>query len=88
MSDQAPAALINNVVVPNLTPERAGQLVRDLRRHLDPPQLITMVGDGNNAHPLVRAMVRNNIRRRGPVHFDGSSPGARCRRRWSGRRRQ
>jgi len=71
MSDQAPAALINNVVVPNLTPERARQVVRDLRRHLDPPQLVTMVGDGNNAHPLVHSMVRNNIRRRGPVHFDG-----------------
>ncbi len=70
MSDQAPAALINDVVVPNLTPERGRQVIRDLRRHLDPPQLVTMVGDGNNAHPLVRSMVRNNIRRRGPVHFD------------------
>ncbi len=70
MSDQAPAALINQVVVPNLTPERGRQIVRDLRRHLDPAQLVTMVGDGNNAHPLVHSMVRNNIRRRGPVHFD------------------
>lgn len=69
MSDQAPAALVNDVVVTNLSPDRAGQIVRDLRRHLDPHQLIAMVGDGNNAHPLVRAMVRNNIRRRGPVHF-------------------
>jgi [NiFe] hydrogenase diaphorase moiety large subunit len=70
MSDQAPAALINDVVVPNLTPQLARHVVRDLRRHLDPGQLITMVGDGNNAHPLVRSMVRNNIRLRGPVHFD------------------
>ena len=69
MSDQAPAALINDVVVPNLTPERGRQVIRDLRRHLDPAQLVTMVGDGNNAHPLVRSMVRNNIRRQGPVHF-------------------
>jgi len=76
MSDQAPAALVNDVVVPNLTPERGRQMVRDLRRHLDPPQLITMVGDGNNAHPLVHAMVRNNIRRRGPVHFDSFEPGS------------
>jgi [NiFe] hydrogenase diaphorase moiety large subunit len=75
MSDQAPAALINDVVVPNLTPERARQVVRDLRRHLDPAQLITMVGDGNNAHPLVHSMVRNNIRRRGPVHFDSFESG-------------
>lgn len=75
MSDQAPAALVNDVVVPNLTPERGRQVVRELRRHLDPPQLVTMLGDGNNAHPLVRAMVRNNLRRRGPVHFsDFESP--------------
>ncbi|MBL8141759.1 MAG: NAD(P)H-dependent oxidoreductase subunit E [Acidobacteria bacterium] len=69
MSDQAPAALVNDVVVTHLTPERGREMIRDLRRHLDPPQLVTMVGDGNNAHPLVHAMVRNNIRRRGPVHF-------------------
>lgn len=75
MSDQAPAALVNDVVVPNLTPERGRQVIRDLRRHLDPAQLITMVGDGNNAHPLVHSMVRNNIRRRGPVHFDGFESG-------------
>jgi [NiFe] hydrogenase diaphorase moiety large subunit len=80
MSDQAPAALVNDVVVPNLSPERARQLVRDLRRHLDPAQLVTVVGDGNNAHPLVRAMVRNNIRRRGPVHFDGFGAGSALRR--------
>ena len=79
------------MVVTQLTPERARQVVRDLRRHLDPPQLVTMVGDGNNAHPLVRSMVRNNIRRRGPVHFadvrarHGAAQGAggRARRRWS-----
>jgi [NiFe] hydrogenase diaphorase moiety large subunit len=37
MSDQAPAALVNDVVVTQLTPERAREVVRDLRRHLDPP---------------------------------------------------
>ena len=75
MSDQAPAALINEVVIPNLTPARGRHVIRELRRHLEPAQLITMVGDGNNAHPLVHSMVRNNIRRRGPVHFDGFAPG-------------
>ncbi len=69
MSDQGPAALVNDVVVTHLTPERGRQLVRELKKHLDPAQLVTMVGDGNNAHPLVRSMVRNNIRLRGPVHF-------------------
>lgn len=76
MSDQAPAALVNSVVVTHLTPERGRQLVRDLRRHLDPQQLVTMVGDGINEHPLVRAMVRNNIRKRGPVHFADFAPGS------------
>ncbi len=76
MSDQAPAALVNDVVVTHLTPDRGRQLVRDLRRHLDPQQLVTMVGDGNNAHPLVRSMVRNNIRQRGPVHFADFEPGS------------
>jgi [NiFe] hydrogenase diaphorase moiety large subunit len=76
MSDQAPAALVNGVIVTHLTPERARQLVRDLRSHLDPQQLVTMVGDGNNAHPLVRSMVRNNIRLRGPVHFADFEPGS------------
>jgi [NiFe] hydrogenase diaphorase moiety large subunit len=80
MSDQAPAALVNDVVVTQLTPERGRQLVRDLKRHLDPEQLVTMVGDGNNAHPLVRAMVRNNIRRRGPVHFAEFESGSALRR--------
>ena len=76
MSDQAPAALVNDVVVTHLTPERGRQLVRDLRRHLDPQKIVTMVGDGNNAHPLVRSMVRNNIRMRGPVHFAEFEPGS------------
>ena len=70
------------MVVTQLTPERARQVVRDLRRHLDPQQLVTMVGDGNNAHPLVRSMVRNNIRRRGPVHFAEFESGSALRRRW------
>jgi [NiFe] hydrogenase diaphorase moiety large subunit len=76
MSDQAPAALINDTVVTNLSPERARAVVRDLRRHLDPTQLVTMVGGGNNAHPLVRSMVRNNIRSRGPVLFSDFESGS------------
>jgi [NiFe] hydrogenase diaphorase moiety large subunit len=80
MTDQAPAALVNDVVVTHLTPERGRKLIRDLKRHLDPKQLVTMVGDGNNAHPLVHAMVRNNIRARGPVHFADFEPGSALRR--------
>ncbi len=76
MSDQAPAVLINDTVVTQLTPARAREMIRNLRRHLDPPQLVTMLGDGNNAHPAVRSMVRNNIRKRGPVLFADFEPGS------------
>ncbi len=67
MSDQAPAALVNDTVVTELTPGRAREMVQALRQHRDPKRLVHRVGDGNNAHPLVRAMVMNNIRRTGPV---------------------
>ncbi len=67
MSDQAPAALVGDVVVTDLSAERARQVVAELRAHGDPQRLVKRLGDGNNAHPLVRAMVRNNIRQAGPI---------------------
>ncbi len=67
MSDQAPAALINNVVVTNLTPDSARETARQLKKTLDPSKLVTKCGDGNNAHKLVNAMVQNNIRQKGEV---------------------
>ncbi len=69
MCDQAPAALVNEVVVTELSTDAARRIVRELRKHGDPTRLVTRLGDGNNAHPLVRAMVNNNIRQRGPVIF-------------------
>ncbi len=69
MCDQAPAALINDTVVTELTAEKARAIVAELREHGDPTRLVTEPGDGNNAHELVRAMVRNNIREAGPVLF-------------------
>ncbi len=67
MSDQAPAALVNNVVITNITPASAKEITRTLKDTLDPSKLVTKVGDGNNAHTLVSAMVRNNIRKQGEV---------------------
>jgi [NiFe] hydrogenase diaphorase moiety large subunit len=67
MSDQAPAALINEVVVTHLSTDKARQIVADLKQHMDPKRLVRELGDGNNAHDLVQAMVENNIRTRGPV---------------------
>jgi len=75
MCDQAPAALINDVVFTELSSDAARRIVRDLRKHMDPQRLIHRHGDGNNAHELVRAMVLNNIRQRGPVIFSPANRG-------------
>ncbi len=69
MSDQAPAALINDVVMTELSSDTARDIVRRLKNHGDPNKLVRKLGDGNNAHPLVRSMVKNNLRLRGPVIF-------------------
>lgn len=76
MSDQEPAALINNVVFPALTPYRAKEIIRDIRAGL-PLQEIqrTTFGDGKNAHPLMQTTVRNHIRRVGPLLDPDYEPG-------------
>jgi [NiFe] hydrogenase diaphorase moiety large subunit len=61
MNDQAPAALVNEVVVTRLTPASARQMIKTLRENPEPTKLVTKPGEGNNAHPLVQAMVDNNI---------------------------
>ncbi|MGD0265440.1 MAG: NAD(P)H-dependent oxidoreductase subunit E [Candidatus Methylomirabilota bacterium] len=76
MCDQAPAALINDVVVTYLSSDRAREIVRVLRETGDPRRLVRRLGDGNNAHPLVYSMVHNNIRREGPVVLAPLAPGA------------
>ena len=73
MSDQAPAALVNGLVMPSLGPgtaRRGVQILRE-RNNLDNLQdiLIRDYGDGQNSHDLVRAAVRNNIRHPGKVIF-------------------
>ena len=73
MSDQAPAALFNDVVVPNLGPGAARRLVNEIRQHPEAPDLRRLLvreyGDGQNAHDLVRSAVQNNLRRAGEVIF-------------------
>jgi len=76
MCDQAPAALVNDVVVTELHRSTAQHIVREINRHMDPRRLVTRLGDGNNAHQLVQAMVNNNIRKAGPVIFAPSDLGA------------
>jgi [NiFe] hydrogenase diaphorase moiety large subunit len=76
MSDQSPAALINDVVVTHLSSDAAREIVRSLRKHTTPHRLVQHLGDGNNGHLLVQAMVMNNIRKAGPVIFAPLEPGA------------
>ena len=81
MTDQAPAALVNDIVVPSLSTSKAVRGIQVLgeKRDFDELQklLIRDHGDGNNAHPLVRSAVRNNLRQPGPVIFgDKMEPGA------------
>ncbi|HSW30490.1 MAG TPA: NAD(P)H-dependent oxidoreductase subunit E [Longimicrobiales bacterium] len=61
MCDQAPAALVNDVPVTDLATDKVWQIVRELKAHGDPKRLVKSLGDGNNAHPLVHSMVRNNL---------------------------
>jgi [NiFe] hydrogenase diaphorase moiety large subunit len=75
MSDQAPAALVNDVVVTEIGSDRAREIVRALREHGDPRRLVRQEGDGNNAHPLVRSMVRNHLLGPGPIVFSPIRPG-------------
>jgi [NiFe] hydrogenase diaphorase moiety large subunit len=73
MTDQSPAALVNDVVVPSLSSSKAVRGIRVLKEKGDFSELRKLLirdhGDGNNAHPLVRSAVRNNLRQPGPVIF-------------------
>jgi len=67
MSDQEPAALINNVVFTELDRQKVMKLVADMKAGKAVSDMYSEYGDGINAHPLVRSMVKNNIRKAGPV---------------------
>ncbi|HYA48580.1 MAG TPA: NAD(P)H-dependent oxidoreductase subunit E [Burkholderiales bacterium] len=69
MNDQEPSAIVNGVVFTSLTPDKARAIVRGLRAGTPAQDLVATFGDGANQSELVRAMVSNNIRRRGPVLF-------------------
>ena len=69
MCDQAPAALVNDKMMTRLSSDSAREIIRSLRENGDENRLTHLLGDGNNADPLVNSMVSNNIRERGPVIF-------------------
>ena len=68
MSDQEPAALINGKVFTRLTPFRVREIVSNIRLGKPAEELSTSgYGGGKNALPLIKAEVRNNIQRKGPL---------------------
>jgi len=76
MNDQEPAAVINGVIFTKLTPALVKALVAAMRAGTDIGKMVREYGDGANQSRLVRAMVRNNLRRKGPVLFAPFRSGA------------
>lgn len=75
MCGQGPAAMVDEVVLTQLSTDSARQVVRELKEHLSPRKLVHKLGDGNNASALVHAMVVNNVRKAGPVVLADMPPG-------------
>ena len=67
MNDQEPSAIINGVVFTKLTKSKVKGIVAAMKAGRDMAKIVTATGDGANRSPLVRAMVTNNIRKKGPV---------------------
>ncbi|MEW5815709.1 MAG: NAD(P)H-dependent oxidoreductase subunit E [Spirochaetota bacterium] len=64
MCDQAPAALVNEEVITYLSTDKVKEIVQTLKATGNPKKLVHRLGEGNNAHALVKSMVQNNIRRK------------------------
>lgn len=69
MNDQEPAAIINGVIFTSLNEEKVKKIAGQMRKNIDVQEMVEEYGDGANQHDLVRAMVKNHIRREGPVIF-------------------
>jgi [NiFe] hydrogenase diaphorase moiety large subunit len=75
MCDQAPAGMVDDVIVNNLSGDIVREGIQKLREHMNPKKMVRKFGDGNNGNDLVRAAVRNNLRLRGDVIFGEMEPG-------------
>lgn len=69
MNDQEPAAIINGKVFTNIDEDRVKQLVSGMKAGKDVDQMVSDYGDGQNQSELIRAMVNNNIMKKGAVLF-------------------
>jgi [NiFe] hydrogenase diaphorase moiety large subunit len=78
MNDQEPAALVGEVPFTSLTAQSATDIIEAIKSGKKPGELVEKygLGDGNNANELVRSMVKNNLRKSGPVLFGERENGA------------
>lgn len=67
LCDQAPAAMINDVVVGNLTAEKARKIATDLKAGVSPEGLVSDRFRELSPHERATRMVNNNIRHAGAV---------------------
>ena len=76
MSDQEPAAIINEQIFPSLSPDKVKELVRGMEAGKSVDELKgEKYGDGQNAHLLMKSCVNNNIRKKGEVIFSDYEAG-------------
>jgi len=76
MNDQEPAALINGRVFTNLTPFRVKEILRDIKDGKPVDQMYSAAyGDGENRNELIKSVVQNNIRKKGPILSEDYTPG-------------
>lgn len=75
MCDQAPAIMVNDEIITYLGADHARQIARHLKAGGEVKKLASRLGDGNNAHDLVRTVVHNNVRLPGEVLFGDYEPG-------------
>ncbi len=75
MSDQEPAAMINSVVFTEMTRDKVRKIVADMREGKPVDAMFNAYGDGYNSNPVVKSMVKNNIRKAGPVCLGEYEPG-------------
>lgn len=73
MCDQAPAAMINDVVLTALTPNKVQRITEDLQSGKRPEDLISHRFDELTPHERAHRMVDNNIRHAGAVLL-GTTP--------------
>lgn len=75
MCDQAPAALVNEVVITELSSDKAREIIQQLKKHMDPEQLIHTLGDGENSNDLIHSMVKNHLHKTDTVIFSNNNRG-------------